>query len=549
MRHAAPWQKCIGKHKTCIRRGIEIEVRADKASRYSGRFICLTVGLCCLFVYSFLLTVGAVDRYFGKSNQNPYLLLLYLAISVAIVLALPLLRQAEYRRTLCAMVVGLAVVWAVMLLYIYYTKSYSIVMSNIVVLLGIAIHVTLLFMWNLHFTLNKVEDVGMIIWVATVASGVLLFLYLNSSFLLPIEMVCVLPVITAVCCWWVEHKHNSEAQSEYSLEAIREYDRRNYHSIEGQSLEDSCRNICWTEADRADINQVELGNGGIDRSDLVSVDPSKIQMLFFSFRIGLSILLGIASGTFSNFYELPETNNLLVAMLGTTAVVTTIALLIAYRDRPISNHLYSTLPFVTAAAIMSVFLWSETAGLSRVAIGLGWTVCHVFTLTELPTYREMTRMEPLKFAVLEKACCLIPYCISAVVTSTIVISNNIYARYAAHIDEAVVYYMLLMVVIFGTALTRHIVLYFPRQQRPAAALLAEQPEELDDHVSEVAKRCSLTKREEEVLRLLAKGYSRPYIEKKLFISKGTAKTHIFRIFQKLNVSSQDELIELVEKSE
>lgn len=62
------------------------------------------------------------------------------------------------------------------------------------------------------------------------------------------------------------------------------------------------------------------------------------------------------------------------------------------------------------------------------------------------------------------------------------------------------------------------------------------------------QRYGLTKREGEVLSYLAKGYSRPYIEKKLYISKGTAKTHIFHVFQKLGVSSQDELLDLVDQA-
>ena len=47
---------------------------------------------------------------------------------------------------------------------------------------------------------------------------------------------------------------------------------------------------------------------------------------------------------------------------------------------------------------------------------------------------------------------------------------------------------------------------------------------------------SLTKRELEVLGLMAKGYSNAEIEKELFISKATVLTHICNLYQKLEIS-------------
>lgn len=46
----------------------------------------------------------------------------------------------------------------------------------------------------------------------------------------------------------------------------------------------------------------------------------------------------------------------------------------------------------------------------------------------------------------------------------------------------------------------------------------------------------LTKRELEVLSLMAKGFSNAEIEKELFISKATVLTHICRLYQKLEIS-------------
>lgn len=57
---------------------------------------------------------------------------------------------------------------------------------------------------------------------------------------------------------------------------------------------------------------------------------------------------------------------------------------------------------------------------------------------------------------------------------------------------------------------------------------------------------SLTRRESEILLLMAKGRNVSYIADSLVISPHTAKTHIYHIYKKIGVSSHQELIDLVE---
>lgn len=65
----------------------------------------------------------------------------------------------------------------------------------------------------------------------------------------------------------------------------------------------------------------------------------------------------------------------------------------------------------------------------------------------------------------------------------------------------------------------------------------------------VAKGAGLTPREHDVLQLLARGRNRQYIAEKLFITEGTAKTHIKHVYRKVGVHSQQELIDVVEQSQ
>jgi DNA-binding CsgD family transcriptional regulator/MFS family permease len=65
----------------------------------------------------------------------------------------------------------------------------------------------------------------------------------------------------------------------------------------------------------------------------------------------------------------------------------------------------------------------------------------------------------------------------------------------------------------------------------------------------VCERHCLSPREIEVFLLLAKGRNAEYVSHTLFISTHTAKTHISRIYRKLAVNSQQELIDRVDETE
>ena len=65
----------------------------------------------------------------------------------------------------------------------------------------------------------------------------------------------------------------------------------------------------------------------------------------------------------------------------------------------------------------------------------------------------------------------------------------------------------------------------------------------------VANTYLLSRRETEIMFFLAKGHNAAYIQEKLYISEGTAKTHIRHVYKKTNVHSQQELMRLVESAE
>ena len=81
---------------------------------------------------------------------------------------------------------------------------------------------------------------------------------------------------------------------------------------------------------------------------------------------------------------------------------------------------------------------------------------------------------------------------------------------------------------------------------PPAAADGLSSEE-DRLVERLARAGGLSPRESEVLAYLGRGRSVPFIAETLVISKGTAKTHVRHIYEKLDVHSKQELLDLIER--
>ena len=68
---------------------------------------------------------------------------------------------------------------------------------------------------------------------------------------------------------------------------------------------------------------------------------------------------------------------------------------------------------------------------------------------------------------------------------------------------------------------------------------------IDGRCATLARKCDLTSREEEIMKLICRGHSKPYIAETLFITESTVKGHVRHIYKKVNVHSRTELMELV----
>ncbi|TGY69661.1 LuxR family transcriptional regulator, partial [Enterorhabdus sp. NM05_H27] len=71
------------------------------------------------------------------------------------------------------------------------------------------------------------------------------------------------------------------------------------------------------------------------------------------------------------------------------------------------------------------------------------------------------------------------------------------------------------------------------------------PAEIAAYCQALAADYGLTPREAEILALVALGRSAKYISEELMVSYNTTRTHVRHIYEKLNIHSKQELIDLV----
>ena len=79
-----------------------------------------------------------------------------------------------------------------------------------------------------------------------------------------------------------------------------------------------------------------------------------------------------------------------------------------------------------------------------------------------------------------------------------------------------------------------------------ASAQRESETTIDGMCQQLTLEHGLSGREAEILAYLARGRSQPYIREELVLSKNTVATHVKHIYQKLNVHSRQELLDLFE---
>ncbi len=85
----------------------------------------------------------------------------------------------------------------------------------------------------------------------------------------------------------------------------------------------------------------------------------------------------------------------------------------------------------------------------------------------------------------------------------------------------------------------------PAVSAPGGAAPGDLEAVIARHCEALSAQWALTPRESEVMSLLARGHSYPYIAKELVVSENTIRTHVRNVYRKARIGSREELIALI----
>lgn len=101
-------------------------------------------------------------------------------------------------------------------------------------------------------------------------------------------------------------------------------------------------------------------------------------------------------------------------------------------------------------------------------------------------------------------------------------------------------------VLFFPVNDHHVMDGEPATTSGGSYLKLTEKEGFELRIEAVVERHQLTPREGDILRYLAKGRNAAYIQERLVVSPHTVKSHVYNIYKKLGVHSQQQLIDLVD---
>lgn len=206
------------------------------------------------------------------------------------------------------------------------------------------------------------------------------------------------------------------------------------------------------------------------------------------------------------------------------------------------------LPLISGTSMVAVrFLGDWSGGIPTLLsnMPLGFTTAALLILAFVALRREYANGQLGLNGILEIAAMLLVYFIAVVLVwpyLTDIVSHNINLT-------------MWLIFVCGVAVWTALQLQRLSASNPAVsevdALLSatdiadSDDQHLTQRCSTLAREHNLTPRELEVLLLLAQGRRSSYISEKLCVSSGTTKTHIKRIYQKCQIHSHEQLIDLV----
>lgn len=471
------------------------------------RKVLMVSGMACSSGLLALFFTGQISRYAAQESASlnaPLSFLICGVAAVVLMLVSGTVMHRSVRRLLAAASAIIALFWGAMMLLVgmlpILEGPNAAFLHLVLNASGQILTMLLLVQWNLHISLCRFSEIAIVTTLSLLAAA---FIYLLGSWLVsPVPLVVALICVSAACNMALELTVTGNSDSACSL----------------------------GETSRLRL-QMPSGEG-ISRTNII---------LFFGSRLLWGVIVGVFVGGLS-FGERQATAGLLMIVAGASLLAVFAALALIVKANKLSTIiLLVTSSLAVALVIVQCFFNSDFSQLMRPMAAIIVLVWIVQLRSQLLAFRAMLRVRPSVFAYCEllapyATCCLVSAAIRVLLLPS---AGAGLGGYAAGINALA---MLAFFIIAILSLADHVLRYFP-------SLDTEQDQDAIGQkqlsVTSLGADRMLTPRETEVLYYVALGYSRPYIEKVLYISKGTAKAHIHHIYQKLGVATQDELIELV----
>jgi len=236
-----------------------------------------------------------------------------------------------------------------------------------------------------------------------------------------------------------------------------------------------------------------------------------------------------------------------LAFLGAGAVGVVIALWSLVRAQQIELRFIfaPVLPLIVAGFLLLPIVGPQNILIANTAVAVGFMAFEMLTWVALSAIVKRTHRTPTRVFSRGKA---ISY--GGVVAGGA--AGSAFALVSPVFENAILMYsfgavmVLITVAVFVLGSKESFSQAFGVEPMTPSALTITTEALRESHLA-IAANHKLTARETDVFLLLAQGRSLPYIESELYISHGTANTHVRSIYRKLDVHTRQELLDLLDR--
>jgi DNA-binding CsgD family transcriptional regulator len=213
---------------------------------------------------------------------------------------------------------------------------------------------------------------------------------------------------------------------------------------------------------------------------------------------------------------------------------------LAQRPIPIKIYALPCLPFVALGSFLICMIDSTGGSIGSVSIITAFICFMMLTSVQISNYRMLFGMRATSIAFSEKLAVYSGWTVFLIV-------GNLAGSVLTSLDMPIE----ILSAVFAGILIAGTVLALSRYSQTLSAMDYYKEsnrslrETIVERCHELAVLHKLTAREEEIICMLAMGRSGSYIVNELVISEGTFRTHSYRIYQKLGIHKNIELLDLV----